>query len=144
MYEKERTSLPTPPPSQYHLIFILPSLPLQVYIKLIFFACSWLSSKVLHFSFLTTILCHFFLNLSHIFRLFAATLFSIFLILLTSFRKLIKDKNPCFLALYIYIYIYNLNKSNMWFWIRKVLSIWRKPKMAVCSVYCEKWKESVK
>ena len=39
-----------------------------------------------------SILCHFFLNLSHLFRLFPATPFSKFLILLISFRKLLKDK----------------------------------------------------
>ena len=36
-------------------------------------------------------------------------IFSKFLILLISFRKLLKDKNSCFLALYIC----DLNKSNM-------------------------------
>ena len=46
----------------------------------------------------------------------AVPTFFIILVLLISFRKLLNDKNPYFLA----FYICNLSESNMWFWIRKV------------------------
>ena len=73
--------------------------------------------------------------------IFAATLLSNSLVLLISFRKLLKDKNWYLLALFTC----NLSKSSMWFWIWKVsLSILWKPKMAVCGVNFEKCKESVK
>ena len=81
-----------------------------------------------------SILCLFFLNLSNFFWLFATTLFSKFLILLTSFWKLLKDKNPCFLTLYIY----NLNKSNMRFWIRNSFLVTRIVPIIVFSLLSER------
>ena len=103
MNEKERTSLAsfTTPPNLY------PTLPPSVGLYEVDFIFCLFLIKFQGTS--SSILCHFSLNLSDLFRLFQATLFSKFLILLTSLRKMSKDKNLCFLALYIY----NLNKSNM-------------------------------
>ena len=74
------------------IIIVFPNhvfLETMVHIRLIFFVYFRLSFKVLYFF----ILWHYFLNLSHLFRLFTATLsgalFSKFLILLISFRQLL-------------------------------------------------------
>ena len=77
MNEKERSPpFPTPftiPPNLY------PAFPPSVGSYKVDFFCLFL---ITFSATLISILCHFFLNLSHLFRLFAAILFSKFLILL--------------------------------------------------------------
>ena len=95
MKKKEPTPSLTPPPSQSFTIppNLYPTLPFSVgSYKLDFFSLF----PIKFWGTLFSIQYHFFLNLSHIFRLFAATLFPKFLILLSSFRKLLNEKNQCF------------------------------------------------
>ena len=63
---------------------------------------------------LTSTLCCFFQNLSNLFWLFAAILLSKFFILLISFTKLLKDKNPYFLVMYICAGLNYLFRSYLW------------------------------
>ena len=81
---------------QCHPIFIPVSLFLLGPYKVDFFVCFRLSTK-------TLFLCHYFLNLSHLFQLF--------LILLISFKNLWRRTSPYFLALYTC----KLSKSKMRF-----------------------------
>ena len=94
MKKKEPTPSLTPPPSQSFTIppNLYPTLPFSVgSYKLDFFSLF----PIKFWGTLFSIQYHFFLNLSHVFRLFAATLFPKFLILLSSFRKLLNEKNQC-------------------------------------------------
>ena len=94
-----------------------------------------------YFITLFSITYHFLLNLLHLFWLSTAILLSKFLVLLISFRKLLKDQDRYFLVLYIC----SLSKSSMWFWMRKAsLSVLWKPETTVCDRNCEKSKQLVK
>ena len=99
MNEKERKPLHNIPPNLYPTL----STSLDSYKVEFFYLFPIRSSGILFYIFY-----NFILNLSHLFRLFTATLFSKCLILLISFKELVKHKNPYFIALYVP----NLNKSN--------------------------------